>query len=442
MAETLRDELRVLFGLAWPPVLGQLAWMGMRVVDIVMVGHLGAEPLAAVSLAHTWSFAWTVLLLGAVHGLDPALTQAFGAQDDQAAGVALWRGALLLTGAGIVVTALHLLAGPGLALAGQPTELLPLAHEVAVVLGMAVIPTLGFYVLKQFLQADGHMQPAMWVMAAGNVVNLGLDLALIHGTWGAPALGAIGVAWATLGCQVVMTAALGVLAWPAVKRTWPEEPVLRAAPLRRLAGDAAPVGLQTGLEVWAFQAATLMMGWLGATAVAAHTVALNLASISFMVPFGMSAAAATRVGNLLGAGRPWQQAGWVAIGCGAGVMTVGASLFVFAPEHLAQLYTDDLEVVALAALLLPLAGAFQIFDGAQVVSFGVLRGAGDVRFPPLINLVGWWGVALPAGWVLAFRAGWGERGVWAGLVIGLALVASALVVRVRVTGQRGGRRVW
>ena len=442
MAKTLRDEVRVLATLAWPPVLGQLAWMGMRVVDIVMVGHLGAEPLAAVSLAHTWSFAFTVLLLGAAHGLDPSLTQAFGAGDRRGAGLAFARGCVLLGVAGLLVTGAHALAGPGLRLMGQPADLLPLAHEIALVLGAAVLPTLGFYLLRQFLQADGRMQPAMWVMAAGNVANLALNAALIHGYWGAPVLGTVGVAWATLGCQLLMTAALLAIAWPELQRCRPTEPVLRAEPLIRLAGDAVPVGLQTGLEVWAFQAATLMMGWLGATAVAAHTVALNLASVSFMVPFGMSAAAATRVGNLLGAGQDWQRAGWVAIGCGTAVMLVGASLFTLLPEPLARLYTDDTAVIAVAATLLPVAGAFQLFDGAQVVSFGVLRGAGDVRFPPLINLVGWWGIALPAGWLLAFRLGWGERGVWAGLVIGLGLVAASLLVRVRVTGRRGGRRVW
>ena len=184
-----------------------------------------------------------------------------------------------------------------------------------------------------------------------------------------------------------------------------------------------------------------MMGWLGTTQVAAHAVALNLASLAFMVPLGMSAAASARTGNLLGAGERWQAPGWVAIGLGAASMSVSGSLFLLFPHALAHLYSDDPDVIALAAGLLPMAAALGFFDGVQAVSFGVLRGAGDVRVPSLFNVVGYWLVGLPLGAWLAFGAGWGPYGIWAGIVMALFVVASLLVVRVRWTGRRGGRLV-
>ena len=201
------------------------------------------------------------------------------------------------------------------------------------------------------------------------------------------------------------------------------------------------LGFQFGFEVWAFHAAGFMMGRLGAIPFAAHAIAINLATISFMVPSGIGAAAATRVGQLVGAGEEWKQSAWVAVGLGALVMTIPAAAFVLGARGLTRFYSVDPGVLAVAVAILPLAGAFQLFDGVQAVAFGVLRGAGDTRVPAIANVVGYWIIGLPAGCLLAFSLGWSARGVWSGLVLGLAAVAGLLLARIVVLAKRGVRRL-
>jgi MATE family multidrug resistance protein len=201
------------------------------------------------------------------------------------------------------------------------------------------------------------------------------------------------------------------------------------------------LGFQFGFEVWAFHAAGFMMGRLGSLAFAAHAIAINLATISFMVPSGIGAAAATRVGQLVGAGEEWTRSAWVAVGLGALVMTLPAAAFVLGARGLTGFYSVDPGVLAVAVAILPLAGAFQLFDGVQAVAFGVLRGAGDTRVPAIANVVGYWIIGLPTGWLLAFVLGWSARGVWSGLVLGLAAVAGLLLARLGVLAKRGVRRL-
>ena len=196
------------------------------------------------------------------------------------------------------------------------------------------------------------------------------------------------------------------------------------------------VALQFSLEMWAFQTSTLLAGLLGASALAGHTVVLNLASLSFMVPLGISMAAATRVGNLLGAGERAgaQRAAWVAFAAGASVMTTSALLFVVLREWLPSVYTSDLEVVAVASSLLPIAAAFQLFDGTQVVGSAVMRGMGKTLPAALFHLIAFYGLALPLAYWLAFHRGLGVRGLWWGLTIGLAAVATLFVCYVGLHG--------
>lgn len=439
---TAREELGHLASLAWPVVLGSLGTMAMGVVDTMMVGRLGAEALGSVALGHTWSWLALVTVFGAAHGLDPHFAQAFGADRPAAAGAALVRGLALIGLLCLPVLALHLVAGPGLALIGQPAELIGLAADYVLVLAPSVPLVVGFQVLRQYLHGAGWMRPAMLVVAAANGVNALANRALIYGGLGAPAMGAVGCAWATLLARVFMLAGLLALGWPLVLRGRPGwAGAVTRQRMSALARDVLPVGFQVGLESWAFGGSTLMAGWLGATAVAAHSVVLNMGALSFMVPLGISAAASTRVGNLLGAGLPWVRAGWVATGMGAAVMCASAALYALLPEPLLRLYTDDAAVIAVGVTLIPMLATFQLFDGVQVVCFGVLRGAGDTRWPALANIVGYWVLGLPIGAWLAFRGGWEARGIWAGLAIGLAVVALLLLWRLWRTGRRGGYRV-
>jgi MATE family multidrug resistance protein len=435
-------ELRRLVALAWPVVIGQLGMMTMNVVDALMVGRLGEEALAGVALGNTWAFMGLILGFGTAFGIDPLLSQARGAGDTAGYERALRNGAALLTLLSLGIMVQHLLTEPALRSLQQPGEVIPIASGYATALAAGVWPMLLFLLVKQAVQARGIMRPAMWVVLAANLVNVVANVVFMYGIGSWEGMGAVGSGWATSLSRWFMLAML-LAGMPEERRAllggWYD---VSWATVRRVAGTAVPSGLVNALEVWAFSLSTVIMGWLGPTSVAAHTVALNLASIAFMVPLGLGAAASARVGNLIGAGQPWGRAAWVAIGAGAASMTVSAAIFTLWPEPLARAYLPDSpEALLMAASLVPLAALFQVFDGTQVVCFGVLRGAGDTRLAAAANLFAYYFVGLPLGAWLALRGGWGPRGVWVGLIVSLVVVSVLLVARVRYVMERGVERV-
>jgi MATE family multidrug resistance protein len=323
----------------------------------------------------------------------------------------------------------------GFAWTGQPVDVVPVAgaYVRASVPGLAAY--LVFGALRQALQAMHHTRAIVLAIVVGNAANVALNYALIHGRWGAPALGAVGSAWASTACRWLMAAVLVGAAWPTlgpVLRPW-RPAALRPGALVPLVRLGTPIGVQQCLEFFAFGLTGLLMGRLGTVPMAGHETALNLAALVFMVPLGVGAAAAVRVGHAVGRGDPpgARRAAALATLVGVGFMTTTAVVMLSAPRALAALYTTDAAVLAVAAGLIPLAGVFQVFDGLQAVSLGVLRGAGDTRAPMLINLVGFWLVGLPLGAWLCFGRGMGAPGLWWGLVAGLATVALVLAARVR-----------
>jgi len=267
-----------------------------------------------------------------------------------------------------------------------------------------------------------------------------LNWVLIFGHWGFPALGLEGAGIATAINRALMFALLAWLVWAAdllegAWLPWSRE-ALDPRGLLRIVQLGWPVALQIALEVMAFSGSTVLAGWIGATAIAAHQVTLTFAALSFMMPLGISQAAATRVGNLLGAGEPEraQRAAWLALAMGAFLMGVAALAFITLRRQLPRVLTDELDVIALSALVFPIAAAFQIFDGVQVVGCGILRGMGRTRPVAWFNLVAYWALGLPLGAWWALRAGWGLPGIWWGLCLGLAVVASSLVAWIRARG--------
>jgi MATE family multidrug resistance protein len=254
-----------------------------------------------------------------------------------------------------------------------------------------------------------------------------------------------GSAWATTVSRWAMAAVMLVLGWPYIRpyleRRAPG--LLDAHALSRMLWLGAPIGAQMLLEVGAFGTVALFMGWLGVDQVAAHQVALNLASLTFMVPLGVSSAAAVIVGHAVGRGDAAgvRRSTWAALTVGAGFMALMAFVLIGAPALLARLYTSDPAVVGLAVLLLPIAGVFQVFDGIQVVSLGVLRGLGDTRVPVIANVVGFWCLGIPVSLWLGFGMGYGAVGLWWGLVVGLVMVATFLILRVKQRESRDLARV-
>ncbi|HEU4697921.1 MAG TPA: MATE family efflux transporter [Gemmatimonadales bacterium] len=440
-----RDDLRAMARLALPVVLVQVGLMTMGTADTIMVGHLSGPALAAVALGNLYFFAVVIFGQGALMALDPLVAQAVGARDAAAVARALQRGLLL---AGLLALPLALLLLPAGAVfdrLGQPGEIVPIAAAYARVSAVGVPPFLAFIVLRQTLQALGRLRPVVVTIVLANLANVAANWVLIYGHLGAPPMGAVGSAWATVASRWLMGLGLAALAWPALRpalRPLRRE-VLEAAPLARMLRLGAPIGAQLQLEFGAFGAIGVLMGWLGAREMAGHQVALNLASLTFMVPLGISGAAAVLVGQAVGAGddaRARRAAG-AALALATAFMALSALAFLTAPHLLARIYATDPVVVAIAALLLPIAGLFQLFDGWQVVSIGVLRGVGDTRAPMILNVLGFYAIGLPVSALLGFRVGAGPRGLWWGLVVGLGVVALLLLARVRRRLGRGLRRL-
>jgi MATE family multidrug resistance protein len=438
----LRAEVLVLLTAAWPVIVGQVGSMMLNTVDTVMMGQVSHEALAAVTLANVWSFAWLVLGIGTAAGLDPALAQAWGARDDEGYDRAVVRGLAVLMLLSIPLTLAHLLTGPALRLAGQPPEVLELAHSYALAVGPSTPMFLGWFLFKQALQGRNLAKPVMWAALLGNVVNIAGNQLLMFGVGSWEGLGPVGSGVSTAIVRLAMLVALVAFADRerlALRRSW--RAALDLPGLRRVAATALPVGVQVGTEGWAFNMATLVTGWFGAATAAAHAIGMTISALSFMFALGLSAAAAARVGNLLGAGEDWTRAGRVSLGLGWAWGAMAGLLLVSFPTVIVRPFVQDEATRALAASLLPFAGAFQVFDATQVVAFGVLRGAGDTRVPTLANMVGYWLIGLPLGAALATWGGWGVHGLWLGLVVGLATVSTLLHVRVGQVAGQGGVRV-
>lgn len=429
-------ELRRLAELAWPVVIGQLGMVGLGVVDVMMVGRLGEEAIGAVGIGNTWSFAGLIFGLGTASGIDPIVTQAFGAGEPRAAGRALLGGAAVLSLLCVPIALMHLLSGPAFALLNQPESLVPIAAAYCRVIALGVPAFLGFALVRQFLQGKGLMRPAMWVLLAGNVLNVVLNDALIFGRYGLPALGVEGAAWSTVIVRWAMFGLLLLLGWSVVREARPDRlPTVRE--IGGLASLALPSGWHVALEVWAFGSIAIFAGQLGNLEVAAHTIAMNIISVLFMVPLGLSAAAATRVGNLVGARAPWTPAARVTLAATAVIMTTWSTVLMVLPAYLVGLYTEAPDVTALAVSILPIAAAFQLFDGAQIVSVGMLRGLGDTRRPAMFNLFAYWTLGVPLGWFLAFPWGLGLHGLWMGVSVGLGLVSVLFLHRLRTHARTG-----
>jgi MATE family multidrug resistance protein len=336
-------------------------------------------------------------------------------------------------------------AAPVFTLARQPAEVVPLAAAYDEVTAPGVFPFLLFIVFRQSLQAMGRTAPIVGAIVGANLANAALNWVLIFGHLGLPAMGVVGSAWATTvsrgllvaGLWVAARRELGPVLWPLLPAIW------RPAALGRMLRLGMPIGVQHVLEFGAFALVALMMGWMGTREMAGHHIAINLAALTFMVPLGVGDAASVLVGHAVGRGdtEGTRGAARAALACGVTFMAGTAAVFLTLPEALARLYTRELEVIRVAATLIPIAGVFQVFDGLQVVAAGVLRGLGDTRIPMVVNFLGYWAIGIPVSVYFGFFTELGPAGLWWGLVLGLALVGTSLLLRVRTRLARRQARV-
>jgi len=433
--------------LATPVALTQLSSMALWTIDFLMVGRVSVTAFNAVSLGRLWVMGTSIVALGFIFGLDPIATQAHGARDRERLGETLLHGATLAVLAALPVGALWLLTGPVLLAFGQD----PATVAIAVRYVRVQLPALPFFLLfmvvRQYLQARGIVRPAMWIAFGSIAVNAGLNALLIFGLWGLPRLEAVGAGVATAITQVLMLVALLLsIRWFRLQRgarTLVDPRRVRRAHLAEIARYGGPLALQLAMEYWAFAIASLWAGRLGAAQLAAHSIALNLAAVSYMVPLGISSAATTRVGNKIGAGDPEgaHRAGNVALALGAVTMLGFASIYV-AGRHLIPLaFTGDRTVVAMTAAILPILAAFELFDGLQGVGGGVLRGMGATRMAAFANLIGYYVFGLPLGYWLGQPSRLGLAGIWWGLALGLFGVAATLVIWIRARGPRSASAI-
>jgi len=430
-----RRELRAMIALAVPVVLSELGWMAQGVVDTIMVGKLGPASIGAVALGNAVFYTPSLFGIGLLLGLDTLVSHAFGRRDHDACHHWLAQGVYLACIVTPPVMLLLFTASFGFTHVGITTEVAVPAASYLRVLALSTLPLLLYGAARRYLQGVGQVRVITVTFVLANLLNWAGNWVFIYGKWGMPALGVDGSAWSTVVARIGMAVALIGFAWRYERsrghplfRHWAAPSLLKLKQLVRL---GAPAAGQIILEVGAWNLGTFSAGWLTPVALATHQIALNYAALTYMVPLGISAAAAVSVGHAIGAGDPARarRAGWLAMGLGTAFMLSAGIVFFVAPRPLIALYTSDPEVLAVGPRLLWIAAAFQIFDGIQTVSTGALRGLGETRVPMIANFIGYWIIGLPLGFVLCFLLHWGIYGLWIGLTLALVIIAVSLLRR-------------
>lgn len=420
-----RKDLKELWVLGWPVGLSGLATMGMGLVDIMMIGQTSPAAIAAVSLSVTWWVTVGVFSRNISKGLDPFVSQAYGERDDHAIKNYLFQGMYASLVWSVPYIGLLLLAASGLRLFGQPEELMSNVTIYCTVLAVAVPFELSFFTFRQWLQNQRIVQPALISIVVANVINAGLNWILIYHY----ELGVMGCALATLGArltQLFILMALCYRIWlPLVKKYQKPDWGFQLTLLK----FSIPIAAVIALEGWGFVAASIMVGWVGTTALAAHSIGLNIVSTSFMFILGLSSAASTLVGNAVGSGKNWLPTLKVSVLSMLAIQCTVGLLFWFFPEVIVSAFTTDEAVRSSAVLVLKIGALFQVFDGMQVLLFSILRALGDVKRPLIIGFISHWCLGLPVAYYFGIYCDMGIVGVWYGLLS--ALVCASIFVGVR-----------
>ncbi|MDF2158207.1 MATE family efflux transporter [Algoriphagus sp. CAU 1675] len=439
---TIRDHFNSTFKLAYPVVLSQLGQVSVGVADSMMVGRLGAVPLAAASLANSIFFVILMFGMGISMGITPLVSMAEGKGKAGRIGRLFQHGLWINIITAFVLISIILGLSQGLQFLDQPEEVVDIAIPYLFVITASLFPFMVFQNFKQFAEGLSQTRQAMFVTIFCNLVNVFLNWVLIFGKLGAPEMGLMGAGWATLISRVLMPLMMGWYVMNSKRYLNFNLQIgiskLSFPMINRILKIGLPTGFQFIFEVSAFGSAAIMMGWIGVNALAGHQIALNLASISYMMAAGLSTAGMIRVSNQIGRNnyKAMREAGLVIFGMVLIFMAFTAILFVTLRNYLPMLYIDDPEVIATSASLLIIAGLFQLSDGAQVAGLGVLRGMEDVKFPTWITLFAYWGLGLPLGYFLAFELGLAERGIWYGLLTGLSITAVILFYRFHQLSKR------
>jgi len=420
--------------MAVPLALAELGWMAMGLEDTIMAGRLGAAALGAGSLGAMLFYPIAICGTGFLLGMDTLVAQAHGAEDAADCRRTLVNGVWLSLALAPFLAVAILLLIPLLRATGTNPNVMALFDPFLKALAWGLPPLLFYAAFRRYLQAINVVKPVTFALVSANVVNVLGNWVLMYGHWGAPRMGLEGSGWSTTIARCYMAAVLlAAIVWHErragnilLAASW--RPSLDR--IRRLAGLGMPAAMQILFEGVVFGLVSVFAAHLDEASLAAHSIAINVASTTYMVPLGISSAAAVRVGQAYGAGdaRGAATRGWTAILLGALFMGGAGVALGAAPRWIVRIYTDDAAVIAGGAVLLRIAALFQLFDGLQVVATGALRGLGDTRTPMLAHLAGYWVLGLPVSYLLCFRFEWGAAGIWAGLSAALILIGSMLLI--------------
>lgn len=423
--------------LAIPVVISQAGHVLTQVSDSVVIGHFaGTIALAGVSLGNNVFIIALVIGLGISYGITPLVAQYNGAGNKDGCGRLLANSLLLNIIGGVVLCAV-ICFGLGLILPHlkQSPSVVAQARPFLLLLGLSLIPMLVFNTFKQFAEGLGFTKQAMQISIWGNVLNIILGVIFVKGLFGVTPMGIRGVGYSTLIDRTVMAVVMGVYVFRSVRfksyLTGFTFKHIEWASCRELLRIGMPVAMQYVFEVSAFSGAGIIIGTISPAAQAAHQVALNMASLTYIMASGFAAAAAIKSGNHFGA-RNFEHLRMSAVSSYHIViifMSLTALIFATFNQLLPWIYTSDQAVITIAAQLFIIAAAFQLFDGTQVVGLGVLRGIGDVNIPTIITFLAYWIVGLPVGYLLGIILNWGVKGVWYGLTLGLAMASVLLYWR-------------
>lgn len=448
---TRKGHTRAIMVLGLPLIGGHMAQMAIGVTDTLMLGWYSVEALAAGTLGSTFFFLLFIFGSGFAFAVTP-MVAAFAAKDDEvsirrATRMSLW----LSLAFAVLALPLMIWSEPLLLATGQSAQVASDAASYLSIAGFGIVPGLVVMVLKSYLAALERTQVVFWITVVAALANALANYALIFGNWGAPELGLQGAALASVITQCLSM--LGVVAYVILVvpqhqlfvRFWKADPAMLAQVFRL----GWPISLTLLSEVGLFSASAMMMGWLGTVPLAAHGIAVQLASITFMVHLGLSNVATIRAGNAYGRNdAPHLERGarlvlWMSLVFSAVTMVV----FLAIPETLIGLFMQPeepqrVELLAIGVGLLAMAALFQLVDGAQVIALGLLRGVQDTRGPMLIAAFSYWIVGVPCSYLFGFTLGFEGNGVWGGLVIGLGLAGILLNLRFwRQTVRQLARRV-
>lgn len=438
MTQTTRDHIKAYLVLGLPLVGSHVAQMMITLIDTLMLGWYDVDALAAQVLAGTMFFVFFIFGSGFAWAVMPKVASAEGAGDERQARrvtrMGLWASIMF----GVAVMPFFLFAEPVLLALGQAPALAAMGAEYLVVAGWGIFPALMVMTLKSFLAALEKTQAVLWVTIAAVVANALVNYALIFGHWGAPEMGIVGAAWASLVVQVLsFVLIVGYAQWATPEhqlfvRFWRADWEAFGEVFRL----GWPIGITALAEVGLFAASSVMMGWIGTLELAAHGIAMQVISLAFMVHLGLSNAATVRAGRAFGRGEiaALRHGAFTVFGMSLVFAVIAVVVFLVMPEVLLSAFLDPRDpdapaVMAIGVGLMAAAALFQLVDAAQVMALGVLRGVQDTRVPMVIAAVAYWVIGVPVSYLLGVTFGLGGVGIWLGLAVGLAVAAVLLIWR-------------